>query len=86
MLRALDSQYYPLAVSIELHKIVSDLQEAARAEGISLPGSQEEFERLSIGGKNFVQETRARVERTLNFAIAHIKVSEEIERRKRTHP
>lgn len=81
MLWALDSEYYPLAFSIELYRIVSDLQKAARAENISLPNSQEEFERLSIGGKNFVQETRARVEVTLNIAIAHIKVSKEIERR-----
>ena len=73
--------YYIHASSIEPNKIVSDLQEAAKAEDKSLPVSQKEFEELSIGGKNFVQETRECIEQVLNFAIAHIKVSAEIETR-----
>ena len=81
ILNSFNLTYNLHAFSIEPNKIVSDLQEAAKAEDKSLPVSQKEFEELSIGGKNFVQETRARIARILNFAIAHIKVSAEIETR-----
>jgi hypothetical protein len=81
MLAGLDKMYYPLAISIEPYQIVSGLKQAAKVEGKELPRSQEEFEGLSIGGQNFVEATRARIEETCNCAIAHVKVSAEIKRR-----